>query len=85
MVTLSRDLQLYKMYQSKPMLIQASIKKKKSAAVDFVLLLLCGKRGRGKGQMLVSLSALSNVSFEVWLFDKNGQRQGGETQWGLVC
>lgn len=25
--------------------------------------------------MLVSLSALSNVSFEVWLFDKNGQRQ----------
>lgn len=25
--------------------------------------------------MLVSLSALSNVSFKVWLFDKNGQRQ----------
>lgn len=25
--------------------------------------------------MLVSLSALSNVSIEVWLFDQNGQRQ----------
>lgn len=69
------DMQLYKIYQSEPMLIQASIKKIKVSGSWLCFAFVLQKRGRGKGQMLVSLSALSNVSFEVWLFDKNGQRQ----------
>lgn len=81
------DMQLYTINQSKPILIQILIKKKhqNNSGSWLCFAFALWKRGRGKGQMLVSLSALSNVSIEVWLFDQNGQTEGGEAQWELVC